>query len=126
MMNAVEHPALSAGHFYVPGLNLVLPDHLDASYALQGLVASIEEARAGLAGRVERFRQLEAGYAPVATRCARLCAGARLWALRMLPRLSMRRSSRSLTCGSSTRPRSPARGVAVVGPARAPGFLAEG
>jgi len=76
MMNAEEHPALSAGHDDVPGLTLVLPGHLDASRALQGLVASIEQARAGLAGRVSRFRQLEAGYAASGDRVRQaLCRG---------------------------------------------------
>jgi hypothetical protein len=63
MINTDEHPALSAGHDDVPGLSLVLPDHLGSSRTLQGLVASIEQARAGLADRVRRFRQLEASYA---------------------------------------------------------------
>lgn len=62
-MKADEHPALSAEHDDVPGLRLVLPSHLDTSRTLQGLVASIEQARTGLAARVRRFRQLEAGYA---------------------------------------------------------------
>jgi hypothetical protein len=76
MMNAEEHPALSAGHDDVPGLNLVLPGDLDASRALQGLVASIEQARAGLAGRVRRFRQLEEGYAASGDRVRQaLCRG---------------------------------------------------
>lgn len=63
MINTDEHPALTTGHSDVPGLSLVLPDHLDSSRTLQGLVASIEQARAGLADRVRRFRQLEASYA---------------------------------------------------------------
>jgi hypothetical protein len=62
-MKADEHPALSAEHDDVPGLTLVLPSHLDTSRAVQGLVASIEQARTGLAARLRRFRQLEARYA---------------------------------------------------------------
>jgi hypothetical protein len=81
MVNAEEHPALSAGHDDVPGLMLALPGHLDASRALQGLVASIEQARAGLAGRVRRFRQLEEGYASSGDRMRQaLCRGQALGA----------------------------------------------
>ena len=43
---------------------------------MQGLVALIEQARAGLAGRVRRFRQLEAGCAASGDRvCQALCRG---------------------------------------------------
>jgi hypothetical protein len=63
MANAEEHPALASGHNDVPGLTLVLPDYLHSCRTLQGLVGSIEQARAGLADRVRRFRQLEASYA---------------------------------------------------------------
>jgi hypothetical protein len=81
MMNAEEHPALSAGHDDVPGLMLVLPGHLDASRALQSLVVSIEQARASLAGRVRRFRQLEQGYAANGDRVRQaLCRGQALGA----------------------------------------------
>jgi hypothetical protein len=81
MMNAEEHPALSAGHDDVPGLMLVLPGHLDASRALQSLVVSIEQARAALAGRVCRFRQLEEGYAASGDRVRQaLCRGQALGA----------------------------------------------
>jgi hypothetical protein len=81
MMNADEHPALSAGHDDVPGLSLVLPDHLSSSRAVQGLVASIEQARAGLADRVRRFRQLEASYAASGDRVRQaLCQGQALGA----------------------------------------------
>jgi hypothetical protein len=81
MINADEHPALSAGHDDVPGLSLVLPDHLGSSRTLQGLVASIEQARAGLADRVRRFRQLEASYAASGDRVRQaLCRGQALGA----------------------------------------------
>jgi hypothetical protein len=81
MINADEHPALTAGHDDVPGLSLVLPEHLDSSRTLQGLVASIEQARAGLADRVRRFRQLESGYAASGDRVRQaLCRGQALGA----------------------------------------------
>jgi hypothetical protein len=81
MINTDEHPALTTGHNDVPGLSLMLPDHLDSSRTLQGLVASIEQARAGLADRVRRFRQLEAGYAASGDRVRQaMCRGQALGA----------------------------------------------
>jgi hypothetical protein len=78
MTNAEEHPALAAGHNDVPGLTLVLPDRLDSSRTLQGLVGLIEQARAGLADRVRRFRQLEAASSDLVRQA--LCRGQALGA----------------------------------------------
>jgi hypothetical protein len=102
MVNAEEHAALSARHDNVSGLMLMLPGHLDASCTVDGLVASIEQARAGLADRVRRSGVWRRTMRPEATGRGRRHARARPPASGTRRRPWMRRSSRPLICGSST------------------------